>query len=76
MWSEEDVAGWKDPDRSETGAGHPAGAVDLGEASGGNEARTEYIASIGCCNGLTTSPVWPCRTAGPYGSVCYPREAD
>lgn len=43
--------------------GHPAGEIDLssiGDLVGGQEqeARTEYLYTVGCCGGFTSSLCW------------------
>jgi len=59
------VRAWKDSDYrarldSESAAAvpaHPAGDIDIAdsmlELSGGEESRTEYLETIGCCQGFT-----------------------
>ena len=64
---------WKDPDaRATAGTDHPAGDIDLGEARGGTDlgARTEFLVSLGCCNGFTHAPQWPCLTVPSMPTGC------
>jgi len=78
MLSEQIIRAWKDPEYRATadslGAAFPAspvGAIDLPDAvldvSGGYvEARTEYLETLGCCQGFTQYTKCDV-TAGPVG---------
>lgn len=68
MASADMVRAWKDPDfHPDHGyAPHPAGDIDLGQLAGADlqPARTEYIATLGCCGGFTSSYV--CWLTSPF----------
>ncbi len=43
---------WKDPD-VEDRTDHPAGAIDLAVGAAAEAPATEYMKTLGCCNGYT-----------------------
>lgn len=71
-WKDADYAATLAPDTAATLPAHPVGAVELSDAAidmaaGGSVARTEYIETLGCCQGFTQDGKCDVTTAGfPY----------
>ena len=77
MLSEQIIRAWKDPDYRPAADAldanippSPVGPIDLPEAvfdvAGGQDARTEYLETLGCCQGFTQYTKCDI-TAGPIG---------
>jgi hypothetical protein len=57
----------------EWAGGHPAGEIDLSTLTDyvgaeAQEARTEYLYTVGCCGGLTSSHCW--ETIPGHWTLC------
>ncbi len=51
---------WKDPD-AEGRADHPAGEIDLAVGGFAQILATEYLSTLGCCNGFTRDTCVGCN---------------
>ena len=84
MTPDQIVRAWKDADyRSElSSAGatplppNPVGPIDLTDeaidlAAGGDMAGTQYLESLGCCNGITQRGYCDITTAFPCTLYCF-----
>lgn len=77
MPAEDIVRVWKDPELRASGASvaHPAGEIDLGihQLVGGGDAhafRTEYLMSLGCCQGFTSGTCYSWCGFRTCGDLC------